>query len=670
MPTLVLVLSTALVLAGCAGKLDGKDVQAGIAEYAYLNEPVGQGDVGLRAGLAGAAIASSDMPWRVPVPCRRAYRAWLSAQPHLPAQQGDFLAQGDCNLPPKDVFIGVAITGGGNKSAVYAAEVLFELERYGLAQHIDVLSSVSGGSFTAALYAVSCDKADGACTSPAGAWTRPVWDYKTISERLEANYLLPFLGRRMLPNHLYLNATTHHGSADDMADIVGNRLLEERGRRLLFSDLNPQRPNLILNATNVTQGRAALDQDSGVPEDFRRPLSDDEALHFSFTQQYFWRLLSRLDSYPLADAVVASAAFPLLIDRPSLRVYRPDDLTAFATGQQTRPPAYVSLYDGGVHDNFGLTELRWFVECHFGRNARRATWTPDIRQRICGQRQEPAVRPGATLVLGINSSLLRSIGVSPDLPKPRSWDSYLGPLRLLGTADSVDLIMAASGEMRKMELRSLIEEVSRATAGPLATPATNPFLAAGRHQYVDIDIEAAHYLSCPGPIGEGLTYKGYLGSERVLNSATGATERRRCEALQGILDWQARRGLALPEAPGGFCSRDDCPELDKVVGDRTFGKRTPVNRDDLFIGPGGVMQPRLLSNQLLFEAVRDVPTSFELSAHYVRLLRYVARWAVARRIWELCADHRDMLDRLPSRAGPACDERLPPRQADDGPGRG
>lgn len=649
-----------LLLMGCAGRPDGHDVPGDIADYAYSNVQVRPDELGLRSGRAGAAIASSDIPWRIPAECRRVYRDWLSAQAS-PRPQEAFLQQRLCGAAPKDVFTGVAITGGGNKSAVFAAEVLFELERYGIAQQIDVLSSVSGGSFTAALYALSCDSLDTRCPRTEQGWTRPVWTYAEISKRLEENYLMPFLGRRVTPTNYVRNLVTHHNAADDMAAIVGNHLLQEPAGRLHFTDLNPARPNLILNATNVTRGRAAFDQDSGVPQAYQRPLSDDEALHFSFTQQYFWRLLSRLDEYPLGDAVVASAAFPLLIDRPTLRVYRPKEIDALAArSAPPHAPIYISLYDGGVHDNFGLTELRWFVECQFGLNARRVAWTPDIRQRICGQERPPPVRPGATLILGINSSMLRSMGVTADRPKPRTWDSYLGPLRIAGTADSVDLIMAASGELRKMELRSLIEEVSRATVGPQAVAGTNPFLAPGRHQYVDIDIEAAHYLSCPDTMPRGWDYKGSAGSPRVLNTANGGTEARRCQALVGILNWQKTRGLALLETPPGFCSREDCPELDRIVGDRTVLKRAPT-ANDLFIAPDGPDRARLVHNQLLFEAVRDVPTSFELSQTYVRLLRHVARWAVARRMWELCTDHRDLLDRMPRGAGPVCDAPLPPR---------
>ena len=85
--------------------------------------------------------------------------------------------------------------------------------------------------------------------------------------------------------------------------LVADRLLYQTAGDLTFSDLNLKRPNLILNASNVTRTRANFDPHSDIPYDAKRPLSDDDALHFSFTQQYFWRLLSDLNSFPLKYAL-------------------------------------------------------------------------------------------------------------------------------------------------------------------------------------------------------------------------------------------------------------------------------------------------------------------------------------------------------------------------------
>jgi NTE family protein len=243
-------------------------------------------------------------------------------------------------LAPKRAFVGVAISGGGNKSAVYAAEILFELGRYGLAEEIDAISSVSGGSFTAVLYALSCEPLQG-CTG-ADDW-RPKWDYANIRSWIETNYLWAFIGHRIRPDSLYYNLFRHHGADDDLANVVGTRLLRQTYRDLTFQDLNPMRPNLIINATNVTESRPDFDRNAPIPMTDRRPLTDDDALHFAFTQQYFWRLLSDLETYPLKEAVTASAAFPLIIDRPSLRQYRIEDLAAFRVGNDPKTPRSTSL---------------------------------------------------------------------------------------------------------------------------------------------------------------------------------------------------------------------------------------------------------------------------------------------------------------------------------------
>ena len=135
----------------------------------------------------------------------------------------------------------MAITGGGIKSATYATEVLFELRRYGLLREVDVLSSVSGGSFTALVYGLSCDPDDAACVDPPG-WTRPRWRYEEMTRLTETDFLWPFIQTRFLPGHLFLNVMTYHGSADDMADVISARLQKDRDNPLTFSDLETQTP--------------------------------------------------------------------------------------------------------------------------------------------------------------------------------------------------------------------------------------------------------------------------------------------------------------------------------------------------------------------------------------------------------------------------------------------
>ncbi|MDB5322985.1 MAG: uncharacterized protein JWN40_4616, partial [Phycisphaerales bacterium] len=55
-------------------------------------------------------------------------------------------------------FVGLAISGGGSRSANFSAAVMFELQRLGLLEKVDAISSVSGGSMTAAYYCLSADR--------------------------------------------------------------------------------------------------------------------------------------------------------------------------------------------------------------------------------------------------------------------------------------------------------------------------------------------------------------------------------------------------------------------------------------------------------------------------------------------------------------------------------
>jgi hypothetical protein len=684
-----------LLLSACASLPKGGDVADDIKAYAYQNKPrvdgiLPEGTLSFRTGKMGSTIASSDFPWRIPVECRREYRQWLETQETRVTNQIEGLGKIACpNKTPKNSFLAVAITGGGNKSEVYASEVLFELARYGLTRNMDAISSVSGGSFTALLYSLSCDPLDADCSNPPG-WRRPRWEYDEVSRLVESNYFWPFVGRRYLPNHQYLNVTTFHNSADDMADIVSYRLLHQTDRDLTFADLNPQRPNLILNATNVSQSRPDIDMrtdikeaDRPLPPNDRRAISDDDALHFSFTQQYFWRLGSDLDSYPLKQALVASAAFPLIIDRPTLRQYDMSDIQ-FLMDPNHDPaitphrPKYIALYDGGVQDNFGLTEYQWFLQCEYDVNSRHLILNPDLYWRECGRDHRDEDPPKGALVFNINSSLLRSEGVPGKRPDQRTWDSYVSPLRISGTLESVDMIMAASGEMRKMEFRSVLESLDPPACprGGIPGRKCNPFDPRGLFQNVDLDIEAAEFLSCPGPIDRTGIYTGPALNETVVNSTNGASEASRCKELQGVLEWNAPkipgrdhsgRNIDLPRTIPGLCDDggEKCEQMDGLfgeVGDVKDEQDDPIKR---FIGDDAKEAPgRLINNELLFQTVRQVPTDFRLSLRYVWLLRYTARWVVAHRVWQLCNEDRPLLE-LMGVAKSACDDPLPPRPRDD-----
>jgi hypothetical protein len=434
---------------------------------------------------------------------------------------------------------------------------------------------------------------------------------------------------------------------------------------------------LILNATNVTKSRPDFDNNSAIPAADHRPLTDDDALHFAFTQQYFWYLLSDLDTYPLKEAIVASAAFPLIIDRPSLRQYR------LPKQDPGAPPKYVALYDGGVHDNFGLTELQWFLQCQLGVPDDLHDTSPQFYRSECGAARERRPPPDAALVLGIDSSLLRSEGASYEVPKQRGFDTYIVPIRISGVSESVDMIMSASGEQRKQQMRRLMRDANPFHAGPgyTAYVSANPERRSGPFQYIDFDIDAAQVLYCPDQskyLSRDGSFAGPPPNDELRNAATGGSDKSRCEALQGVLQWNDTtaigRNLQLTEVLPNFCSpAEDCTELEPLIGDRKFMEaydqgrpKAAADLGKVFFDSNNHNGPRLLRNSLLFDAVQDVPTDFKLAPRYAWLLRYVAPWVVAHRIWQLYHDNRPLLQAFGSgKAEQVCDKPLPNRPMDD-----
>jgi predicted acylesterase/phospholipase RssA len=233
-----------------------------------------------------------------------------------------------------DNFIGLAISGGGSRSAVFSAAVLFELQRYGILQQVDVISAVSGGSMTGAYYALSCDPPDGNsnCPPTVEGPERSVWQYEEVMKNLEKNYIGRWVGNWFWPDNIARTWFTYYDRTDIMAETFSDNLFDNSilgGEGFRFHDLNPQRPYLIVNATNNTRAR-----------------SGERDLNFTFTREEFENIDSDLASYPIANAVTASGAFPAVFNYMTLKDFSKE------------PAEYIHLFDSGTSDNLGLTGLR------------------------------------------------------------------------------------------------------------------------------------------------------------------------------------------------------------------------------------------------------------------------------------------------------------------------
>ena len=280
-------------------------------------------------------LASLKVSWDVDWKCRDAYRIVLGAVKSHPSS----------NCPrTDDRFVGIALSGGGSRAAVFSAAVLFELQKYGILQQADVISSVSGGSYTAALYALSCDTRENCPVTVEGPG-RTLWAEDEVYPKLQKEFVWRWFGNWFWPYNIVKYWLTDYNRSQIMADtldanLYDNSTLGHEGFR--FHDLNPQRPQLIINATDFTDHLQAPDGSSPFLAGF--PGSCRRARFFTFTRETFAELGSDLDQYRIADAVVASSAFPAVFNYVNLKNFAKDK--------------YVHLLDAGPFDNLGLTSLQ------------------------------------------------------------------------------------------------------------------------------------------------------------------------------------------------------------------------------------------------------------------------------------------------------------------------
>jgi predicted acylesterase/phospholipase RssA len=306
------------------------------------------------AGCSGSNIRNADETFPNGLPGSTPTRWHIDPNcAGRPVSTREDLAK-ECPDPTAHDFISIALSGGGTKAAIFSAETMFYLQALGVLPRTSVVSSVSGGSFAAAVYAISCDPADAVCLNDRPhTLKRPVWEHDAVLTNMGQGYgkvVREQLARLLVP------ALGPEVTANRFADIIDSDYLGGGlgdGGRFLFRDVNPRRPHLFLNATITTENRGGLESVSNGPgctplvsRGHLRRRTPDEFFHFAFTDFYFGLLRSRVDNYPLSAGVAASAAFPALIANATL-----DDHCADAANNK------ILLMDGGANDNQALVEI-------------------------------------------------------------------------------------------------------------------------------------------------------------------------------------------------------------------------------------------------------------------------------------------------------------------------
>lgn len=244
----------------------------------------------------------------------------------------------------EDIFVVLAFSGGGVRSAAFAygvlekfrdTQVVINGKQRRLLDEVDVITSVSGGSFTAAYYGLFGD--------------RIFTDFKPAFLLRDTQVEL----YKLLANPLNLArlASGEYNRSDLAAQWYDKELFEQRK----FSDLSlGNLPFVIINASDLNNG-----------------------VTFSFIQQQFDFLCSSMSDYPVANAVMASSNVPVAFATIGLRNYQdcpqrhvawvdqalekdnPLDRrygVARAMSRYKNPDSmpYVRLVDGGVTDNLGV----------------------------------------------------------------------------------------------------------------------------------------------------------------------------------------------------------------------------------------------------------------------------------------------------------------------------
>jgi predicted acylesterase/phospholipase RssA len=204
-------------------------------------------------------------------------------------------------------FVGLAISGGGSRSANFSAAAMFELQRLGLLDRIDAISSVSGGSLTAAYYCLSDDAE---------------WNPANLQRRMTHAFADDMWGVILTPWNLLALAVTDWDRSDILADSFNRFVFSRGGRVLTYGDLRPDRPRLLVNATDLQSGH-----------------------RFVFANESFDALNSDLSKYPIGYAVAASSSVPVVLHQVTLR----DFSTIFKQ--------YRHFVDGGINDNLGIVSL-------------------------------------------------------------------------------------------------------------------------------------------------------------------------------------------------------------------------------------------------------------------------------------------------------------------------
>jgi NTE family protein len=266
---------------------------------------------------------------------------------------------------PGRAIIFLAFSGGGTRAAALAYGVLEELRDTeipadgaptSLLEEVDTISGVSGGSFPAAYYGLYGDRI-----------------FEEFEPRfLKKNIQAALIRQSLKPWNLVRLMTPRLSRSDLASRYYHENVFDEA----TFADLaEAEGPRIHINATDLSSGD-----------------------RFTFNQESFDLICSDIDVLPVATAVAASSAVPMLLSPITLKNYAGTcgyeppqwvvealerrhtsprinrSAQSFMHVQDTGQKKYFHLVDGVISDNLGLRVSIDFVTAAGGaEGARRVT---------------------------------------------------------------------------------------------------------------------------------------------------------------------------------------------------------------------------------------------------------------------------------------------------------
>jgi len=378
--------------------------------------------------------------------------------------------------PDSDLQLGVALSGGGSRAAVFGAASLQALGRIrmpggdSVLQNIGYISSVSGGSVATSYYAANKPPKETPVLTAGGEYTEEYQKFfAKYLEQISQNFEGPLIARQ-LATFRWINSALAARSLSEVMSLhlLGKVTLGDLAARQTRGDI----PAILFNSSFYNSGRrfvlAATSPDVAQYDlfaDLRRSAAARGAsVEFPALSQRMWEGLTpvtpldlHIDPCPIAvaHAVTASASFPPLVGPITFRVEGDD--------------VYWHAGDGGLYENAGVETLfATFLKKLQERKTRRAlifsfdsSYPFGVGERLLARRAQPF------------SILTYDFSRIPGIMEQRAYaynHLFFRTLRTQGVIPGVDTFRVLFLHHVDAQWRGDLSDLPEACRGSLKTP--------------------------------------------------------------------------------------------------------------------------------------------------------------------------------------------------------